>query len=123
MLFPSLQSGTVNQLRRSQLAYWKSAARAYVLRSARWALTSDKSSPVLIMASEMGEAASVAANRYTRAVLGSWQSFPDLLRSIRQRRDVARGWIGVDLDGTLAEYHGWKGVDHIGPPVTLRLLR
>lgn len=27
------------------------------------------------------------------------------------------GWIGVDLDGTLAEYDGWKGVDHIGPPV------
>jgi hypothetical protein len=27
------------------------------------------------------------------------------------------GWIGVDLDGTLAEYHGWKGPEHIGPPV------
>ena len=26
-------------------------------------------------------------------------------------------WIGVDLDGTLAEYHGWKGVDHIGKPI------
>lgn len=26
-------------------------------------------------------------------------------------------WIGVDLDGTLAEYHGWKGPEHIGPPV------
>lgn len=26
-------------------------------------------------------------------------------------------WYGVDLDGTLAEYHGWKGRDHIGPPV------
>ncbi len=25
-------------------------------------------------------------------------------------------WIGVDLDGTLAEYDGWKGIDHIGPP-------
>lgn len=28
-----------------------------------------------------------------------------------------RGWIGVDLDGTLAEYHGWVGEDHIGAPV------
>ncbi|MDQ8203593.1 hypothetical protein [Pelagicoccus sp. SDUM812003] len=28
-----------------------------------------------------------------------------------------RGWIGVDLDGTLAEYHGWRGMEHIGPPV------
>ena len=27
------------------------------------------------------------------------------------------GWIGVDLDGTLAEYHGWQGIDHIGAPV------
>lgn len=29
----------------------------------------------------------------------------------------ARGWIAVDLDGTLAEYHGWKGVDHVGDPI------
>lgn len=27
------------------------------------------------------------------------------------------GWIGVDLDGTLARYDGWKGKDHIGEPV------
>jgi hypothetical protein len=27
------------------------------------------------------------------------------------------GWIGVDLDGTLAEYDEWKGVDHIGKPI------
>jgi len=26
-------------------------------------------------------------------------------------------WIGVDLDGTLAEYDEWRGVDHIGPPI------
>lgn len=26
-------------------------------------------------------------------------------------------WIGVDLDGTLAEYHGWQGPTHIGPPI------
>jgi len=24
----------------------------------------------------------------------------------------------IDLDGTLAEYHGWKGWEHIGKPVT-----
>jgi len=28
-----------------------------------------------------------------------------------------QGWIGVDLDGTLAVYDGWKGADHIGDPV------
>lgn len=27
------------------------------------------------------------------------------------------GWIGVDLDGTLAEYHGWVGATHIGKPI------
>ena len=27
------------------------------------------------------------------------------------------GWIGFDLDGTLAKYDGWKGLDHIGEPV------
>jgi hypothetical protein len=27
------------------------------------------------------------------------------------------GWIGVDLDGTLAKYDGWKGIEHIGEPI------
>lgn len=27
------------------------------------------------------------------------------------------GWIGVDLDGTLAQYNGWQGEDHIGEPI------
>lgn len=27
------------------------------------------------------------------------------------------GWIGVDLDGTLAHYDGWVGVESIGAPV------
>jgi hypothetical protein len=26
-------------------------------------------------------------------------------------------WIGVDLDGTLAYYDEWRGVEHIGMPV------
>ena len=32
------------------------------------------------------------------------------------------GWIGVDLDGTLAEYHGWNG-GAIGAPVPAMLAR
>ena len=28
-----------------------------------------------------------------------------------------KGWIGVDLDGTLAEYDQWRGLDHIGEPI------
>lgn len=27
------------------------------------------------------------------------------------------GWIGVDLDGTLAEYNGWVSPTHIGAPI------
>lgn len=32
------------------------------------------------------------------------------------------GWIGVDLDGTLAEYHGWDG-GKIGKPIIPMLNR
>ena len=28
-----------------------------------------------------------------------------------------KGWIGFDLDGTLAEYNGWEGPEHIGAPI------
>lgn len=28
-----------------------------------------------------------------------------------------KGWIGVDLDGTLAHYDEWRGLDHIGEPI------
>lgn len=33
------------------------------------------------------------------------------------------GWIGVDLDGTLAEYSGWKGPTHIGAPIPKMVAR
>lgn len=38
---------------------------------------------------------------------------------------AGRGWIGVDLDGTLA-YHTnetWKGVDHVGEPIPAMIER
>jgi hypothetical protein len=34
-----------------------------------------------------------------------------------------QGWIGVDLDGTLAEAIAWQGMEHIGPPVPLMMRR
>ena len=34
-----------------------------------------------------------------------------------------KGWIGVDLDGTLAHYDKWRGVEHIGKPVPVMLER
>jgi hypothetical protein len=30
---------------------------------------------------------------------------------------MLKGWIGVDLDGTLAEYDYWHGDHHIGRPI------
>jgi len=34
-----------------------------------------------------------------------------------------KGWIGVDLDGTLAHYDGWQGIQHIGEPVPKMMAR
>lgn len=30
---------------------------------------------------------------------------------------MGNGWIGFDLDGTLAKYNGWQGNKHIGDPI------
>lgn len=38
-------------------------------------------------------------------------------------KDEEAPWIGVDLDGTLAEYNGWRGFDKIGKPVPVMLAR
>ena len=39
--------------------------------------------------------------------------------------ETGKGWYGFDLDGTLAKYDGWKGVDSIGAPVApmVKLIR
>lgn len=31
--------------------------------------------------------------------------------------------IALDLDGTLAEYHGWQGEEHIGAPISVMVSR
>lgn len=36
---------------------------------------------------------------------------------------MTKGWIGVDLDGTLAHYDGWKGEKHVGAPIKLMVDR
>ena len=33
------------------------------------------------------------------------------------------GWIGVDLDGTLAFYDMWRGMEHIGKPIPAMAFR
>lgn len=37
------------------------------------------------------------------------------LRTLYEEKE--KGWIGVDLDGTLAVDDGWQGIEHIGPPI------
>lgn len=32
-------------------------------------------------------------------------------------RDEGKGWVGVDLDGTLAHYDEYRGDDHVGEPI------
>lgn len=41
----------------------------------------------------------------------------DRIIEIKKGDGMSKGWIGVDLDGTLAHYDGWKGPDHIGEPI------
>lgn len=36
---------------------------------------------------------------------------------------MEKGWIGVDLDGTLAYYDGWVDMTHIGAPIPLMVKR
>lgn len=31
--------------------------------------------------------------------------------------ETGEGWYGFDLDGTLAVYDHWRGIDHVGAPV------
>jgi hypothetical protein len=38
-----------------------------------------------------------------------------VLQEIKMRQ--YKGWIGVDLDGTLAHYDHWRGIAHIGEPI------
>lgn len=34
-----------------------------------------------------------------------------------QKKEDHDGWIAVDFDGTLAEYHGWTGPADLGKPI------
>lgn len=36
---------------------------------------------------------------------------------------MSTGWIGVDLDGTLAVYDRWRGMTHIGAPIPAMVAR
>ena len=48
----------------------------------------------------------------------------DYNRAIEEWKAAMKGgWIGVDLDGTFAQYTSWRGPYHIGPPVPKMLER
>lgn len=50
--------------------------------------------------------------------------FDHMIREMEaESEDGEMGWIGVDLDGTLAHYDEWKGADHIGEAVPVMLER
>lgn len=36
---------------------------------------------------------------------------------------MSNGWVGFDLDATLAEYSGWNGPDKIGEPIAPMVAR
>lgn len=36
---------------------------------------------------------------------------------------MSNGWIGVDLDGTLAMYDHWRGRSHVGEPIEAMVKR
>jgi len=38
-------------------------------------------------------------------------------KQFEEKMAAIKGWIGVDLDCTLAYYDGWKGSTHIGDPI------
>lgn len=54
-------------------------------------------------------------------LMGSEEWAEGISRSVRPR--AGNGWIGVDFDGTLAEYHGWEGELVLGPPVPAMVAR
>ena len=41
----------------------------------------------------------------------------------QEEKRIGDKWIGVDLDGTLAEWDGWHGHQHVGEPIPLMLDR
>lgn len=40
-----------------------------------------------------------------------------IIKIFKSSSNYNKKWIGVDLDGTLAEYDKWMGPEHIGEPI------
>ena len=44
-------------------------------------------------------------------------SVPAVSDDPKPEENLKSGWIGVDLDGTLADYTVWKGLEYVGKPI------
>jgi hypothetical protein len=60
------------------------------------------------------KAATVAQAAQINPPVGPLNDKPELEDA---RRTKEKGWIGVDLDGTLAHFDVWRGIEYIGKPV------
>lgn len=64
--------------------------------------------------------------RYHYGLYGNYKRDDFEIISIRPDGNFEANWekqIAVDLDGTLAEYHGWEGMENIGEPIESMMKR
>lgn len=85
-------SGNIKHLKESD------DASKDVIKKSKWFQPQEESRPYLKIACAI-------INRENRELVAKTQA------------DDPRPWIGVDFDGTLAHYDGWKGEDHLGEPI------
>lgn len=47
----------------------------------------------------------------------------NLLQKCLSLEGIVERWVGFDLDGTLAVYDEWKGIEHFGAPIASMIAR
>lgn len=94
-------------------------------RPAAWLASRAKRTGLLAWIDSVGWAAGLASHRAKILAINGLSGFAHLRWGSIAARSSGKGrpWIGVDLDGTLAEYHRWMGIEHIGDPVPAMLKR
>jgi hypothetical protein len=64
-----------------------------------------------------------SANAIADAILAAQGETKKEIAVVDTHGSRSAGWIGVDLDGTLAVYNGWVGPHHIGEPIPKMVAR
>lgn len=89
----------------------------------------------VVVENEADALAKVQTMTAQKARWDNWSSHADLLAEVRAELNdshnnlgvidgsSSNGWIGVDLDGTLAKFYGWDGIEKIGEPILVMLER